>query len=97
MPLLYASGAGSARHDVFFGGVAGGGGVGVGVLDGVEPDGVVPVPLPGARPKSTVGGRLTAPSSATVKLGRTGMWNSIAVRFVGNERTVVLYSWTERM
>ena len=38
----------------------------------------------GALPKSTFGGALTAPSSATVKLGFTFILKIIAVRFVGN-------------
>src|SRR5689334_338197 len=47
--------------------------------------------------KSTVGGTLMAFSFSTEKLGLTFILNSIAVRLVGNERTVVLYSCTDLM
>ena len=49
----------------------------------------------GDLPKSTFGGALTAPSSATVKFGLTLILKIIAVRFVGNWRTVVLNSCTD--
>ena len=51
----------------------------------------------GGLPKSTRGGALTAPSSATVKFGFTFILNIIAVRLVGNCRTVVLNSCTDLM
>ncbi len=41
-------------------------------------------------PKSTFGGVLIAASFSTVKLGFTSILNSMAVRLVGNERTVEL-------
>jgi len=47
--------------------------------------------------KSTVGGLLITTSFSTVKFGFTSILNSIAVRLVGNVRTVVLYSWTDLM
>ena len=47
--------------------------------------------------KSTFGGALTAASFSTVKLGLTSILNTIAVRLVGNWRTVVLNSWTVLM
>src|SRR3954471_24173929 len=48
-------------------------------------------------PKSTFGGVLTALSSATAKFGFTLILKIIAVKFVGNWRTVVLYSCTVLM
>src|SRR5262249_32883517 len=47
--------------------------------------------------KSTVGGALIAFSFSTEKLGFTSILNSIAVRLVGNDRTVTLYSCTALM
>ena len=44
----------------------------------------------GDLPKSTVGGTLIVFSLSTVKLGFTSILNIIAVRLVGNERTVTL-------
>ena len=60
-------------------GVAGAGtagGVGAGAAPGAG--------TPGDLPKSTFGGALTAPSSATVKFGFTFILKIIAVMFVGN-------------
>src|SRR5215207_7957515 len=65
--------------DVLAGGVAGGGTVGAA----------------GFLSKSTLGGVLTAASFSTVKFGFTSILNSMAVRLVGNDRTVELYTCTE--
>lgn len=48
-------------------------------------------------PKSTAGGLAISASFSTVKFGFTLNLKSIAVRFVGNERTVVLNYCTEAM
>src|SRR4030088_2639171 len=62
----------------------GAGGVGAGVAGaGVAGAGL---------PKSTVGGTEIAFSLSTVKFGFTSILNSMAVRLVGNERTVTLKS-----
>jgi hypothetical protein len=47
--------------------------------------------------KSTLGGALIVLSFSTVKFGLTFILNSIAVRLVGNCRTVVLNSCTDLM
>src|SRR6266567_6759607 len=47
--------------------------------------------------KSTVGGTLMPFSFSTEKFGLTFILNTIAVRLVGSERTVVLYSCTDLM
>ena len=51
----------------------------------------------GAAPKSTAGGFAISASFSTVKFGFTLNLKSIAVRFEGNERTVVLNCCTEAM
>ena len=48
-------------------------------------------------PKSTLGGSATAFSSSTVNEGLVLKPNTIAVRLLGNERTVTLYSCTALM
>ena len=83
----------SATLDQDFGAGAAGGGTAGGVGAGVAPG----AGTPGDLPKSTFGGALIAPSSATVKFGFTSILKTIAVRFVGNFRIVVLYSWTVLM
>ena len=54
-------------------------------------------PAPQPVPKSTVGGVAIAASFSTVKFGFTSKSNIIAVRLVGNERTVVLKACTASM
>ena len=48
-------------------------------------------------PKSTAGGLEIARSFSTVNCGFSSCPKIIAVRFVGNERTMTLYSWTALM
>ena len=82
--------------------------VGLSLLAQAAPQGEIHVACDSAEPQRTqsrcawlIGGEdhplvaaLTAASFSTAKLGFTSILNTIAVRLVGNCRTVVLYSWT---